>query len=169
MFTDQQIVSKSLNSLSNVLIVVAGTRTAGNTSNMLNGPAGIFVNTNFDLYVADSNNHRIQLFSQGQPNARTVAGNGSSNLTTTLQFPTAIILDSDSYMYIADTNNHRIVGERADGFHCLVGCSGSSGSASNQLSSPRGVSFDSYGNMYVVDTNNRRIQRFNLIMNLCST
>ncbi|CAF1597399.1 unnamed protein product, partial [Adineta ricciae] len=168
MFTDQQVVSKSLDALSNVLIIVAGTRTAGNTSNMLNGPTGIFVNTNFDLYVADSNNHRIQLFSQGQPNARTVAGNGSSNPTTTLQFPTAIILDSDSYMYIADTNNHRIVGERADGFHCLIGCSGSSGSASNQLSSPQGMSFDSYGNMYIVDTNNSRIQKFNLIMNLCN-
>ena len=70
-----EVLSKSLSSSSNILTIVAGTGVAGNASNMLHNPFGLFVDVNFDLYVADWGNHRIQLFRQGQQNAITVMDN----------------------------------------------------------------------------------------------
>ncbi len=162
-----QVVTKSLNSVSNKLTIVAGTGVAGSTSYMLDYPFGIFVNINFDLYVADCSNNRIQLFQSGQLSGTTVAGNKSSNPTITLNCPTGIVLDADNNLFIADCYNNRIVGSGTNGFRCLVGCSGSFGSASNQLYGPVTLSFDSYGNMFVTDYYNSRIQKFDLIANLC--
>ncbi len=151
----------------NTFTVAAGTGSPGSTSNQLNHPEGIFVNTNFDLYVADCNNNRIQLFHSGQLNATTVAGNGFSGAIS-LQCPTGVILDADNYLFIADNENHRIIGSGPDGFRCVVGCSGTSGSASDQLSYPQSLAFDSSGNLFVVDTNNNRIQQFLLDASSCS-
>jgi hypothetical protein len=154
-----RIVTKSLNSTSNTTTIVAGIGCAGSTSYMLNSPYGIFVDINFDLYVADCGNNRIQLFGSGQSNGSTVAGTSS---TITLNCPTGIILDADKYLFIVDTNNHRIVASGPNGFRCLVGCAGG-GSASNQLLYPMSMAFDSYGNMFVTDRNNVRIQKFILL------
>jgi hypothetical protein len=162
-----QVVTKSLNSVSNTLAIVAGTGTCGSTSNMLCGPYGIFVDINFDLYVADCYNNRIQLFQSGQLSGKTIAGNASSSTTITLYFPIGIVLDGNNYLFIADSGNNRIVGSGPNGFQCLVGCSRSPGSASDQLNFPRTLSFDSYGNMFVTDQVNGRIQKFDLITNLC--
>ncbi len=157
-----QVVTTSLNSVSNVLKIVAGTGCFGSTSNTLNTPRGIFVNTNFDLYVADCNNSRIQLFQSGQVNGITVAGTGSLNITITLSCPTGIVLDADNYLFIVDSGNHRIIGSGPNGFRCLVGCYGS-GSASNQLYYPQSMAFDSFGNIFVTDSSNSRIQKFILL------
>ncbi len=161
-----QVVTKSLDSHSNITIIVAGNGTAGSASNMINNPEGIFVDINFDLYVADYNNSRIQLFKSGQLNATTVAGNESSNSTITLLHPSGIVLDADGYLFIVDSGNNRIVGSGPNGFRCVAGCSGI-GSASNQLYYPRTLSFDSYGNMFVTDWENSRIQKFLLSTNSC--
>ena len=80
------------------------------SSDMLYYPNGIFVDSNFDLYVADGFNNRIQLFRQDEVNGITVAGNGSINITITLYYPSGIVLDADGYIFITDLSNHRIVG-----------------------------------------------------------
>ncbi|CAF1112018.1 unnamed protein product [Adineta steineri] len=167
MYLLNQVVKRWLNDNSSTLTTIAGTGTAGNTSSMLHNPCGIYVNTNFDLYVADYFNNRIQLFQSGQLNGTTVAGAGSLNTTITLNGPGAIILDADNYLFIVDYLNSRIVGSGPNGFRCLAGCSGSSGSAPNQLSNPATLSFDSYGNMFVTDLGNSRIQKFILSTNPC--
>jgi hypothetical protein len=161
-----QVVTQSLNSGSNTLTIVAGTGIASNAPNMLNQPQGIFVDINFDLYVADTMNNRIQRFTSGQLNATTVAGNTSSLTTISLNYPTSIVLDADKYLFIADRNNDRIVGSGPTGFRCIVGCPWG-GAATNQLSLPWSLSFDSHGNIFVTDTNNNRIQKFILMTNLC--
>ncbi|CAF1405701.1 unnamed protein product [Adineta ricciae] len=56
------------------ITVVAGTGWTGSAPNELDGPKGIFVDTNLDLYVADSENNRIQLFPLNEKNGKTVAG-----------------------------------------------------------------------------------------------
>jgi hypothetical protein len=159
-----QVVTKSLNSGSNAFTIVAGTGSAGSNSNMLYNPYGIFVDTNFDLYVADFSNSRIQLFRSGQLTGTTIAGSTSLTTTITLNGPTGIVLDADNYLFIVDQDNHRIVGSGPNGFLCLFGCSGG-GSASNQLLYPWSLSFDSYGNMFVTDYDNNRIQKFILLNN----
>jgi tripartite motif-containing protein 71 len=118
-----------------------------------------------DLYVADCNNNRIQVFQSGQLNGVTVAGNGASGAIT-LNCPTGVVLDTNGYLFIVDSNNHRIVGSGSYGFRCVVGCSGG-GSASNQLFYPQSMAFDSYGNMFVSDRSNGRIQKFVFQNNTC--
>jgi hypothetical protein len=160
-----QIIAKSLNYTTNTFLIVAGTGSADTALNTLNNPRGIFVDINFDLYVADCGNNRIQLFQSGKLTGITVAGNGSSNITITLNCPTDIILDGDQNLFIVDHNNHRIVRSGSNGFQCLVGCSETSGSASYQLNGPWSLSFDSYGNIFVTDQGNSRIQTFILSTN----
>jgi hypothetical protein len=167
MYYQHQVAKKWLYDSTNTSTIIAGAGFSDFASNMLSYPQGIFVDINFNLYVADWNNHRIQLFPSGQSNGITVAGSGSSTTTITLNLPTGVILDADKYLFIVDCYNHRIVGSGPDGFRCLVGCSGSSGSASNQLNYPRALSFDSFGNIFVTDRDKHRIQKFVLASNSC--
>ena len=147
-------------------VLTAGKSSAGSDSYTLNTPRGIFVDTNFDLYVADCGNNRVQLFPLGQLSASTVAGNGAAN-TIALSCPTGVVLDGDKYLFIVDSQNHRIVGSGPEGFRCVIGCFGP-GSALNQLNNPYGIAFDSYGNIFVTDLNNNRIQKFTIATNSCS-
>jgi hypothetical protein len=160
-----QVIAKSLNSESNTLRIVAGTGCADNSPDRLDSPRGIFVDINFDLYVADCGNNRIQHFRSGQLNGTTAAVNGALG-TITLSCPTGVVLDADKYLFIVDSSNHRIIGSGPAGFRCVAGCFGP-GSAPNQLNNPQSMAFDSYGNIFVADTNNNRIQKFVLIPNLC--
>ena len=147
---------------------VAGvTNSPGSAPSRLNEPFGIFVDTNFTLFVADSMNNRIQRFYSGQTNGVTVAGISSSSPYSLLS-PSGIVLDADGYLFIVDTGNHRIVRSDVNGFRCIVGCSKLSGTLSSQLKSPSRLSFDSWGNFYVSDTFNNRVQKFWLTTNSCS-
>ena len=161
-----QVLKRSLNDSAMTTTTIAGSASSGSGSNQLWYPEGIFVDINFDLYVADSGNDRIQLFPSGELNGITVAGSGSPNITITLSLPYAVVLDADHYLFIADKGNHRIIGSGPYGFRCLVGCSGS-GSGSNQLAYPTSLSFDIDGNLFVADSNNNRIQKFILMTNSC--
>ena len=149
------------------MTTVAGTGCAGYLPNTLYNQHGIFVTANFDLYVADTRNHRIQLFRSGQLNGTTMAGIQTSG-TAQLYNPTAVILDADEYLFILDSNNNRILGSGPDGFRCLIGCARVQGSAPDQLSAPQSMAFDRHGNIWVADTGNGRIQKFDLSSNTCS-
>ncbi|UJR19279.1 hypothetical protein I4U23_022408 [Adineta vaga] len=69
------------------LITVAGNGSQGSTLDALNSPCGIFVDINLNLYVADSLNHRIQMFSRGHLHGITIAGSTSVNTTIGLNHP----------------------------------------------------------------------------------
>ncbi|CAF1572006.1 unnamed protein product, partial [Adineta steineri] len=166
--TVHQVVTKSLNSNSNMWVVAAGTDCSGSTSSTLNTPRGIFVDTNLNLYVADYGNNRIQLFKSNQLNGITAAGTGTSS-TIDLSGPSGVVLDANGYLFITDTLNQRIVGSGPNGFRCLVGCLRVQGSASNQLYYPMTLSFDSHGNIFITDASNHRIQKFLKTSNIYST
>ena len=161
-----QVVRRSLLDQSNAMTIAAGTGSSGSASDKLNGPHGIFVTNNFDLYVADFYNDRVQLFRSGETNGTTVTGNGSIG-TIALRHPTGIVLDADRYLFIVDSGSHRIVGSGLDGFPCVVGCSATSGSALNRLTNPFTMGFDHSGNIFVTDRNNSRLQKFLLSNNSC--
>ncbi|CAF1066932.1 unnamed protein product [Adineta steineri] len=158
-----QVVKRSLNdSVMSSNRVAAGKGIYGSASNDLNGPRGIFVDVNLDLYVADYGNYRVQLFQSGESQGITVAGSGSLNPTIILFRPSEVMLDAEKYLFIVDSGNSRIIGSGLNGFRCLVGCYGR-GSRSNQLYEPLNFSFDHFGNIFVIDTDNHRIQKFVLM------
>jgi len=164
LFNQNQVASKSLNTSSNMWIVAAGTECSGSSSNTLDNPRGIFVDTYLNLYVADCGNNRVQLFASGQVTATTIAVTAVTG-TISLSCPSDVALDANGYLFIVDSNNHRILGSGPNGFRCIAGCSSSCGSSSSQLCNPSTFSFDTYGNIFVTDTGNNRIQKFISIPN----
>ena len=161
---NHQVLKKSLNISSYTYETVAGVPgVTGSTARYLYNPYGIFVDTNFDLYVADCSNNRIQFFPLNQFDGTTLVGSTVPG-TITLSCPTDVKLDADKYLFIVNTNNHRIIGSGPNGFRCIIGCSGS-GAGSNTLNTPWSMSFDSAGNIYVTDLANNRIQKFILLYN----
>jgi hypothetical protein len=164
--TTHLVVASSQDDDANLSRIVAGTGSPGSASNMLHSPIGILIDINFNMYVADSNNHRIQLFKYGQFDATTVAGS-EAVVSFALNYPTGIVLDADNYLFIVDSNNNRIVGSGLTGFRCVVGCTSEVGSGTDQLSNPWSLAFDSYGNMFVTDGYNKRIQMFIFSTNSC--
>ena len=165
-YGSNKVIKRSLNSSDNQITTVAGTGCSGFLPNMLSYPCGIFVDISYNLYVADSQNNRIQLFPFGRLNATTVAGRRAPG-TITLSYPTGVVLDADGYLFIVDKNNIRIVGSGPTGFRCIAGCSGTSGTTSDKFCTPRTMAFDSYGNIFVTDSCNNRVQKFLLATNSC--
>ena len=148
------------------ITTVVGTDSRGLASNELSNPHGIFVDTNFDLYVADSTNHRVKLFPPGKLNGIVVVGRNSSNPTIDLNYPIGIVLDAEKNLFVVEYWNHRIIGSSSNVFRCLVGCDGQ-GSESNRLSQPGSLSFDRFGNLFVADQLNHRIQKFEYLEKSC--
>ena len=139
-----------------ILTTVAGNGTSASQADTLSNPVGIFVDTNFDLYVADYGNDRVQVFAFGDIQGRTeVSGNF-------LNGPSGIILDNSKYLFIVDSNNNRIIRSTRIGYQCIIGCYSSS-SFTGILFYPWSMAFDNYGNIYVVDRNNSRIEKFLLL------
>lgn len=161
---NHQILTKSIDPNSNIITVIAGVGIAGSEAHMLNDPYGIFVNTNFDLYVADSLNDRIQLFPLGEINGITIVGSANN---ISLKHPTGVVLDANNNMFIVDSLNHRIIAETPYGFRCIVACTGM-GNSLDKLGQPASMTFDSFGNIYVTDRYNDRVQKFFLLENKCS-
>ncbi|CAF3915055.1 unnamed protein product [Adineta steineri] len=165
--SDDNIILKTWSNDSEMIsTTAAGTGIPGSASDELDGPLGIFVDLNFDLYVADHRNDRIQLFKHGELNGTTIFGEGSSNNSISLNYPSGIVLDADKNLFIVDQFNHRIIRSGFNDIRCIIGCSGE-GSQSYQLSNPRTLSFDSYGNIFITDTGNSRIQKFDFLSNSC--
>ena len=162
-----KVIKRSLDSSDYQVKLVAGTGCAGCQPHTFNYPCGIFLTINFDLYVADGNNHRIQFFQSGQVNGTTAVGKAAPG-TMLLRFPRAVTLDADGYLFIVDKDNNRIIGSGPDGFRCVIGCTSQLGSAADQLSYPLSMAFDSHGNIFVADTDNSRVQKFVLSSNFCS-
>ncbi|CAF4015286.1 unnamed protein product, partial [Adineta steineri] len=160
------VIKGWLNGSEMIITTAAGTGIIGSASDELVGPFGIFVDLNFDLYVADCENHRIQLFKHGELNGTTVVGQGSSNNNISLSSPTGVVLDADKYLFIVDRFKNRIIRARSNDIRCVVGCKEIE-SQSHKLFFPRSLSFDSYGNIFITDTMNNRIQKFDFVLNSC--
>jgi hypothetical protein len=82
----------------------------GSSSTLLYGLLGVTRDSSSNLYVADTENHRIQFFLSGQSSGTTVAGNSTvpGSSVDLLNSPTSVALDSQLNLYVADRQNHRI-------------------------------------------------------------
>lgn len=84
--------------------------TLGSNSTSLYRPTRITLDPMGNLYVADRDNQRIQLFMNGHFEGITIAGiTGVSGSNATLfSAPWSVAFDSQLNLYVADSNNHRI-------------------------------------------------------------
>ena len=147
-------------------VMVAGLGIQGSNASQLNGPSGVFVSESGILYIADTNNNRIQKWTIGATSGTTVAGTGQAGRgLSQLYYPYTVIVDLNGSMYITDYGNNRIMRWRpgASVGECIAACSGYWGIALSQLSRPTSITFDSRGFLYVNDQGNNRVQQFEIL------
>ena len=92
--------------------MIGGFRDGDAGEALFSSPAGLFVTDTDDIYVADTNNHRIRLISNGF--VSTVAGSGVAGHTTgpalvsMLSRPVDVVLQRGR-IYVSDSLNNTIM------------------------------------------------------------
>ncbi len=149
--------------------VLAGTGSTGSdngpgASATFNSPKGVAVDLLGNVYVADTNNHRIRrIATDGQ--VTTLAGFGSSGAFTDgvlsaarFNQPSGIAVDSAGNLYIADTGNNRIR---------MISNAGEVTTLASSFSfnAPANLTIDAVGTLYVTDkggTSSNRVIKFKI-------
>jgi PKD repeat protein len=139
---------------------------AGSGNDRFNHPRGIAFDSTGRLFVADDNNHRVQVF--------TVSGNSLAHQATIgvtgvpgsdnshFNHPAEIVLDSSNRLYVADVENFRV--QRCT-FSGAWTCStfhgtGTAGGGANELSWAYGLGRDASGSIiFIGDGSNGRVKR----------
>ena len=143
----------------------------------LNGPRGLFVDKNDNLYISDTSNHRI-LKCKPDKTIETIAGtsgngafkgDGGLAKNALINQPSGLWIDSADNIYFADKGNHRIRKIDKEGkINTIAGMSlmgengieggdkGDGGYAVEaQIKSPISVTVDYDNNVYFIDENDR--------------
>lgn len=159
----------------------AGTGTCGwadgqVASAQFDKPRGLAFDATGNLYIADTNNHRIRKIDMGTQIVTTIAGDGSGTyggdgglaVNAQINKPEGVAVNQFGTIYIADTNNNRI--RKIDPTNGYIttfagtgtpGDSGDGGLATGaQINKPsRLIVFDDVdGHLIISDTNNNRIR-----------
>lgn len=138
-------------------------------------PAGLAIDANDNIYIADSWNHTIRKITPGAVVTTlaglagkfgTTNGNGSA---ARFSYPQGLAVDQSGFVYVADTSNHairRIAGANATvtTFAGLPGLSGfddgsSTSSPSPKFNFPFDLAVDRNGDLYVTDSGNNTIRK----------
>jgi sugar lactone lactonase YvrE len=165
---------------SGIISTVAGNGTIGVAGDggpayaaQLHDPAGIAVDADGNLYIADKYNYRVRKIDR-QGVIMTVAGNGYAGwegdrgvaTNARLNNPAGVTIDADGNLYIADRGNHCIRKVTPKGIITTIagigvqGFSGDDGAATAaKLNQPTSVTVDKMGNVYIADLGNNRIRK----------
>jgi ABC-type Fe3+ transport system permease subunit/sugar lactone lactonase YvrE len=129
---------------------------AGTGPGTFNRPEGLGMDLADILYVADSCNHRIQVFEADGTFLRTYgrAGTGPGELS----YPYDVQVDRDGNQFVCEFGNSRVQVFNRQGHSIEI--IGRLGSEPGQFSNPWSLAFDSAGNLYVADSQNHRVQKF---------
>jgi uncharacterized protein (TIGR03437 family) len=139
---------------------------------LLNLPTSVAVDAAGNVYVSDTQNHRVRkittdgkiatVLGTGQPN---FSGDGEVGTLATIYHPEGLSLDSAGNLFVADTFNHRIRKMSNTGIVTTVAGNGTTAfrgdggqAKSASLYYPRGVFVDASGQILIADTFNNRIR-----------
>lgn len=164
------------------IYTVAGTGKAGYSGDggkanlaELNGPAGLAVDKEDNIYIAEIHNHIIRKVDTKTNIITTVVGcgvkgfhgDGKLAIHAQLYGPEGVFIDESGNIYIADTYNQRIrkVDAATGIISTIAGCgeagyNGDGIKACNaKLNCPSGVVVDKKGNVYFNDYRNDRVRK----------
>jgi DNA-binding beta-propeller fold protein YncE len=128
----------------------------GTADGEFNRAEGIAIDSHDQIYVADSCNHRIQIFSPTGKWLRTYGRAGKN--PGEMSYPYDIRVDRDGRQYVCEFGNSRI--QIFDSHDQPIESLGGPGGISGQFNNPWCIALDSRGNLYVCDTGNHRVQKF---------
>ena len=176
---------REVNLSTGVITTVAGGGTASlgdgglATSAILDNPEGVAVDTQGDLFIADTFNRRVREVNLTTGVITTVAGNGSAGFSgdggpaasAELNNPVGLALDDQGNLFIADAGNERVREVNlSTGVITTVAGNGTAGSMGDggpataaELFIPSGVAVDGQGNLFIASTYNDRIREVNLL------
>ncbi len=153
---------------------------------MLSVPKDVAVDTQGNIFIADTGNHRVRRVDATTGMIATFAGSindegfwagdggdGGPATEAQLTSPEGVAVDREGNLFIADRSNHRI--RRVDGATGMISTVAGTGESADyvqgkfggdgglateaQLNSPMSVAIDTEGNLFIADTWNNRIRR----------
>ncbi len=147
----------------------AGYRDGAGREAKLNWPIAIVIDNEDNVFVADSENHRIRKITPDGV-VSTFAGIGVPGFddgdkdVATLNLPYAMAFDNAGNLLVSEHGNHAIRRIASNGSISTVAGSGNSGSVEGvgkaaSFNRPQGLAVDNGGNVYVVDSGNNKIRK----------
>nr|WP_306566824.1 fibronectin type III domain-containing protein [Paenibacillus elgii] len=136
---------------------------AGSGPGEFNYPSGVAVDGDGNVYVADSNNNRIQKLTAATgvwSEWKKSDGKPGSSLGE-FNYPTGVAVDRNGNVYVADMKNHRIqkLTVATGVWSEWKKSGGGEGNGLGEFAEPYHLAVDGDGNVYVADSNNDRIQK----------
>ncbi len=120
-------------------------------------PRNVAVDAAGDVYVTDSEGHRIvRKFDRAGTYLATIGSPGSG--PGQYDGPAGIAVDRRGNVFVVDYGNERVV--KFDRAGNGVAAWGRHGSGMGRFNSPAGIAVDPTGNVYVTDAGNNRVQKF---------
>jgi ABC-type Fe3+ transport system permease subunit/DNA-binding beta-propeller fold protein YncE len=120
-----------------------------------NRPEGLAVDAADRLYVADSCNHRVQVFAPDGTFLRAFGRPGTG--PGELSYPYDLRVDAQGLVWVCEFGNSRLQAFDAEGRP--VETLGGPGTAPGRFNNPWSLALDSRGNLYVADAGNHRVQK----------
>jgi ABC-type Fe3+ transport system permease subunit/DNA-binding beta-propeller fold protein YncE len=117
---------------------------------------GIGIDAQDRLFVADSCNHRIQVFTRDGKFVREHGKPGGAQ--GELSYPYDVRVDRAGYEFVCEFGNSRV--QIFDGDGKTVEILGGAGGEPEKMNNPWAICLDSKGNLYVADSGNHRVQKF---------
>jgi len=128
---------------------------AGNADGQFNRAEGLSLSPEGNLFVADSCNHRIQVFSADGTFLKSLGKAGTAR--GEFSYPYDIRIDDVGNQYICEFGNSRLT--ILDSKGQVIELIGQAGSLPGEFNNPWSLALDSKGNLYVADSQNHRIQK----------
>jgi len=169
-------------STTGIITTIAGTGTQGFSGDggsalaaAIDSPTGLALDTENNLYLADTHNHRIRRIDATTGIITTIAGTGTQGFSgdtiaatsAQIALPHGLTVDATGNLYLADMGNHRIrridattgliTTVAGDGTQSFAGDGGPAIAAS--LDTPRATTLSPSNLLTLADTGNQRIRQ----------
>jgi uncharacterized protein (TIGR03437 family) len=154
------------------------------TAVLLAFPERVSVDSKGNVYIADTNNHRIRKISGGRvtniagSGVEGSAGDGNAATAAQLNYPSGVAVDATGNVYIYDTGNFKIRKVDTNGIITTFAGNGQSGSSPDGtlatqaklgLTGNGSLTVDSAGNVYFSDVSNFAVRKVPIANGILTT